>query len=513
MSVKHRRAAAAAIAVGTGLAMCLGLAAPASANTPASGHKHYVDCAAVHSGDGSQGSPWNSLGQANSQKYGPGDQLLFKRGATCVGTLAPTGSGSAAQPFVISDYGHQGGRAVIDGAGAPSAVWLYNEQHIKLKNLGITNAANPATQRRGVLVQLNDFGTGSGYALQNLYVHDVLGGDLKGPNGSQGIAFTVTGSSVPTKFDGVKILGNTLDHIDRQGIVATLSTWSSRPEVGPTKDTNWLPSTHIVVEDNALTDIGGDGIVMNTTDAAAVERNTVAGFNKRSAGYNAGIWDFNTNNSLFEYNDVSGGETHRDGMAYDVDQGNIGTTFQYNYSHDNAGGFFLLCNNGPGIIRDAVVRYNFSQNDSFRGVENCAGAVESAQFSNNTIYVGDGVGQTVVNENTTSLRNVQFDRNIVYKTGSGVANFNLKSGGYTFNDNILTGLLNPPANHVQAPGNGMQPQSGATAGFPAVTAFAYATRGPNANFASLAGPVNLSRYFGAGSYVTAAQSWYMPRHG
>lgn len=487
----------AAMTVALGTAVCIMGAAPAPASADAAAH--FVNCAASSPGNGTEAAPWNSLGDVNRQQFGPGDRLLFMKGTTCVGALTPHGSGSVDAPFVISDYGPGSQRAVIDGAGAESAVKLFNEQHIELTNLEITNATTPETQRRGVLVQLNDFGTGAGYVLRNLYIHDVLGGDLKGPNGSQGIAFAVTGSSVPTKFDDVKILGNVLNHIDRQGIVAVLSSWSNRLEVGPTMAANWLPSTGMVVQGNTLTDIGGDGIVMNTTDGAVVERNTVAGFNKRSAGYNAGIWDYNTDNSLFQYNDVSGGETHRDGMAYDVDQGNIATTFQYNYSHDNAGGFFLLCNNGPGIIRDAVVRGNFSQNDSFRGIENCRGAVESAQFSNNTIYIGDGVSQTVVNENTTSLRNVQFDRNIVYKTGAGVADFNLKSGGYTFENNIFVGVQNPPASSTESK-HGLC-ATGAAVAFPAVKDFHYTTTGLNAGLSALRS--NITRFFGAGSRADA----------
>lgn len=429
------------------LAMCAA-AAPASAATAHShqgGEAHYVNCAAATPGTGTKSAPWNSLAQVNEQAFGPAQKLLFKRGTTCEGTLEPHGSGTKRSPFVISDYGRGSDRATIDGNGAPAAIKIVNSEHIALENLAVTNATLPASQRRGVLIQLQDYGTGSGYLVKNLDVHDIAGGDLKGPDGSQGIALKVTGSDKPTRFNDVRIAQNTLDHIDRQGIVAVLSSWNSRPEEHAGSKDNWLPSTNVVIERNRLRDLGGDGIVANTTDGALVERNTVVGFNKRSAGYNAGIWDYNTDNSLFQYNDVSGGAGHRDGMAYDVDQGNIGTTFQYNYSHDNEGGFFLLCNNGPGIVRGAVIRHNVSRNDSYRGIENCRGPVESAKFTHNVIYIGDGISQTVVNENTTSLRHVDFRRNVVTKVGSGVADFNLKSGGYTFERNVFAGVENPPA--------------------------------------------------------------------
>ncbi|WP_104088016.1 right-handed parallel beta-helix repeat-containing protein [Cryobacterium sp. N19] len=503
MSVRRRTISiisALALGVGTFTAGAL----PAAADEA----NHYVDCSASEAGNGTEAAPWNDLAQVNAHAFHPGDQLLFLRGSTCVGTLSPDGSGASDDPFVISDYGNATERAVIDGDGAQSAVHLLNAQHIVLSNLEITNAAAPGTQRRGVHVELADYGTGTGYLLENLYIHDVFGGDLKGPNGSAAIGFTVTGSAVPTRYDDVQILNNRIDHIDRQGILIVSSPWNNRPEVGSTAPNNWLASTRVVVRGNTLTDLGGDGIVMNTTDGALVERNTVVGFQKRSAGYNAGIWPFNTDNTLVQYNDVSLGETHRDGMAYDVDQGNIGTTFQYNLSHDNAGGFFLLCNNGPGIIRNAVVRYNFSQNDAFRGVENCNGGVESANVHHNTIYIGDGVSQTVVNENNPNLRTVTFDHNIVYKEGSGTADFRLRSGGYTFKGNILIGVQNPPADTNSAKDRGVCAPGGWSA-FPAVTEFRYTENAHNANFEALRGSADLSRFFGAESTASAPSGLQM----
>lgn len=435
-----------------GFALALSLTAagaPSVLADPPAGGAFYVDCGSSLPGDGSAAAPWNTLEAANAHEFGPGDELLFRKGATCTGLLKPVGSGTAQHPFTISDYGPGAGRAVIAGTGGPAAVYLYNSQHVALRDLEITNSVTPASQRRGVLVEIHDIGTGRGYDLENLYIHDVRGGDLKGPNGSQGIGFAVTGSAVPTRFDDVRISGNHLERIDRQAIVAVLSTWSARPEVTPTTVTNWLPSTDVVIERNTLSSIGGDGIVANTTDGAVIQRNTVTGFQLRSAAYNAGIWDYNTDNTLIQYNDVSGGGNTLDGMAYDVDQGNIRTTFQYNYSHDNAGGFFLLCNNGPGLIREADIHHNVSVNDSFRGIENCRGAIESAAFHQNTIYIGDGVNQTIVNENNANLRNVTFTDNRVVKAGSGTAAFKLLSGGYTFSCNTFTGTSGSPAQSAE----------------------------------------------------------------
>src|SRR5687767_4756267 len=66
--------------------------------TPTSGgggaHAHYVDCSAATNGNGSQATPWNSVATASAHTYGPGDSLLFKRGATCNGGFVAQGSGN-----------------------------------------------------------------------------------------------------------------------------------------------------------------------------------------------------------------------------------------------------------------------------------------------------------------------------------------------------------------------------------------------------------------------------------
>ncbi|WP_425862285.1 hypothetical protein [Arthrobacter sp. TWP1-1] len=408
---------------------------------------HYVDCSATIAGDGSAEQPFNALTQIAGLQLLPGEQLLFKRGTSCTGTLKFQGSGTAAEPIVVGDFGDAPERATIDAKGAYTVVHLFNQEHIVLKDLAITNAENPGTNRRGITVQLQDYGTGSGYLLENLDIHDIVGDDAKGPAGSQGIAFQVTGTTVPTTFDGVELLNNTLTHINRQAINIMLSTWSCRPEIGCTGTPNWLPATGVVLRGNLLSDIGGDGIVMNTTEGALVENNTIKGFNLRSAGYNAGLWSFNSNYMLAQFNDTSGGHGTLDGMAYDIDGGNIGAAFQYNFSHDNDGGFFLLCTHN-NIQRDSVVRYNISQNDSFRGVENCKGPIESADVYNNTIYIGDGISQTVLNENVDAQRNVKFRNNIVYKGGTGTVTFKLLANtGYTLENNVISAWIQgQPAN-------------------------------------------------------------------
>ncbi|ALV45198.1 hypothetical protein MB46_06440 [Arthrobacter alpinus] len=438
-------AAAAALQIGVGGQLGGAGAAIASPGSP---QAYYVDCSATASGTGAQSSPFNSLTQASALTMGPGDRLLFKKGTTCVGTFKPQGSGSSTAPVVIGAYGSSTAKAVIDGNGGATAIHLFNQQYITLTDLEVTNAANPGSNRRGITVELADFGTGNGYVLSNLYVHDVWGDDTKGPTGSQGIAFMVTGDTVPTTFNDVRVTHNTLANIDRQALVLQLSTWSCRVELACTATPNWLPARNVVVSDNSLSNIGGDGIVLNTTENAVAQNNVIKGFNVRSKAYNAGLWSFNSNGFLAQFNDVSGGKGHLDGMAYDSDGGNVNATFQYNLSYNNEGGFFLFCPYGNNINEGTIVRYNISQNDSYRGIENCDGTVTGAQVYNNTIYIGAGVSQVVVNENTSKVRDVKMYNNIIYKGGSGTASFHLTANtAYTFaNNTVSSWITQSPAN-------------------------------------------------------------------
>ncbi|MFI7011124.1 right-handed parallel beta-helix repeat-containing protein [Streptomyces sp. NPDC050145] len=444
-----RRITTAVLAAAGCVAAVLGTAPAAGAAPHDDPRVHHVDCQAPDGlpETGTAKTPWRSLAAVNGQRLRPGDSVVLKRGTRCVGTLAPAGAGRAGAPVRIGAYGDPAAaKPVVDGNGAVDAVLLRNTQWIELSDLDITNAANPGTKRRGVRVLLDDYGTGTHYRISNLTIHDVLGDDTKDANGSEGILFAATGTRVPSRFDDVRVENNRLDHIDRGGIRVS-STWSQRPGISDYKPGGpaWTPSTRVVVRGNTLSDLGGDGIVMTVTDGALVEHNTLRGFQRRSAGYNAGMWPYNADGTVFQYNDTSGGETTRDGMAYDVDEGTNGTVFQYNYSHDNAGGFFLVCT-ADGSLSDAVIRFNVSQNDHFRGIETCRGTFSDVRFLHNTIYVGDGVSQTVVNENTTNRHEIAFVDNVVQKAGAGTANLNLRSGGVTLSHNALYGVGSVPDN-------------------------------------------------------------------
>ena len=102
-------------------------------------------------------------------------------------------------------------------------------------------------------------------------------------------------------------------------------------------------STGVVVRENLLEDIGGDGIKVWGCDDAVIERNVLRGGRQRCDDAAAGIWPFDSIRTIVQYNEVSGMRGTHDGQAFDADFRCRGTTLQYNYSHDNEGGFLLVC--------------------------------------------------------------------------------------------------------------------------------------------------------------------------
>jgi len=118
---------------------------------------------------------------------------------------------------------------------------------------------------------------------------------------------------------------------------------------------------------------------------------------------------------------------------------------QYNYSHDNEGGFILLCEQ-PGnqcfYCDDSIVRYNISQNDGYARIFHLSGKVTDAQIYNNTIYIGPGTGDPNVFEfftwHGTGPENSQLYNNIFYNLGNG--DYDLSGDeGSTWDYNVFYG--------------------------------------------------------------------------
>lgn len=338
--------------------------------------------------------------------FGPGDTILLRCGSEFHGAAAQlsfSGSGSATAPIRVGTYG-EGTRPVLAGEGAvTNVVDLYNQENLIIEGLEITNqdpqynaafrlntSNNRTKPLRAVYIKAKDFGVVHNITLRDLHIHHVNGNLAVKWNG--GIFFDAWGSvedgalhGVPTKYDNILLAENLIEKVDRSGIKLVASTWANQSSINnPYTPLNWYPSTNVVVRDNTIRYCGGDGITVRDTDGALVEGNLVHDSRYQDTGYNAGVWPFQATNTVVQRNEVAFTHGIQDGQGLDTDHISSYSVMQYNYSHDNEGGFMLIMNGFPHTA--ATIRYNISQNDADKTFEFARGTAAGTMIYNNTIH-------------------------------------------------------------------------------------------------------------------------------
>ncbi|GIF07098.1 hypothetical protein Asi03nite_46360 [Actinoplanes siamensis] len=353
---------------GTVVAM-LAAVPPAAATASSSSRTFYVDCAAgSDSAAGTtQKTAWRTLGRASAEVYRPGDSIRLRRSVTCAGDFTPQGSGTAAAPVTLGAYG-SGTKPKIVGTGGLAAVHLLNVQGWEVSDLEVTNhGPAPAAQepRFGILVQLNDFGTGSYYRVRRVDVHDVNGCDCQDrhtavPSG--GVVFWVTGSAVPTTFADVQVAASTVRDVASEGI-ATESSWQKRAEFPSGPGTAFVPITGLVVKGNEVTHVTGDGIGIFASVDAKVEGNIVRDYGYATSLFRVGIGVGNANGTVLQYNTVTDGNGPNPSQAFAIDHAANRTVVQYNLTQRNNGGALLFCNGAGETAVGNIYRFNVSDDD------------------------------------------------------------------------------------------------------------------------------------------------------
>jgi hypothetical protein len=125
-----------------------------------------------------------------------------------------------------------------------------------------------------------------------------------------------------------------------------------------------------------------------------------------------GMFFYHATNSTIQYNEVYNGHyTTIYGEAFDNDVADSNCIFQYNYSHNNSSGFFLICQGNS-----ATIRYNISQNDGTGIFVDSISTSYPPTIYNNTIYIGSG---SYTNITSNSIPGANFYNNIIYNLGNG----------------------------------------------------------------------------------------------
>ncbi|GLV26807.1 right-handed parallel beta-helix repeat-containing protein [Sphingobium sp. Cam5-1] len=357
--------------------------------------------------------PWRSLSRLSTFPLQPGDQVKLMAGSVWREPLTLTRSGSEKAPITVTSDG-TGPRARIDAGGvSPHAVGIINADYVTVSGFEVTNDSPLPAHRTGLLISAEDRGITRGIRIRDMYIHDVRGTNDRKDNG--GIVFRATGQKLPTRFDDLIIERNIVWRVDRSGIAGISDQVTS---------SNWFPSEKVVIRDNYVEDVGGDGIVPRGTNGALIEHNIVRYAGSRAPGYNAGIWQWSTDNSLIQLNEAAYTRTRYDGQGFDSDFNSRRTTFLYNYSHDNAGGFLLICSPGQDDSANignhkTVARFNVSRNDGTR-IFQIAGNVSDALIEKNVVHVGKAmdVQMVVATQWDGWARGVRFRSNVFKVAGT-----------------------------------------------------------------------------------------------
>ena len=435
----------------------------------ASGTTYYVD--AERGNDAASGiseeDAWKSLEKVNATVFAPGDRLLIRAGTSYAGALRLQGSGRTDAPIVVDLYG-EGAKPQIDAQGKyDEALLLRNVEYWEINNLAVTNRGEErAPFRFGVRVVVDDFGTARHIHLKGLYVHDVNNvlhdsgspyGGVKVENRGGGIVWmtiNATGGK-PSRFDGLLIENCRLERTDQDGIWG----WAGHKDKGkwhPYDRRSWFPNLNVVVRGNVLEDIGGTGIVPRCCQGCRVEGNLIRGAAGRAQAGETGIYVWSCDDTIVERNEISGviGKG-ADRVAIDSDFNCRNTIVQYNYTHDNVGGFGSVFTGrfSSGYHKSdwnihnsgTIFRYNISQNDGYgRGylfyhVEDA----ENVQIYNNTFFIGKELKLAAFSERLSG--EYQVRNNVFYVEGRLV--FGDKAGDATIENNVLFGnIIDAPTN-------------------------------------------------------------------
>ena len=466
-----------------------------SIHEPTGDVTYYVD--AVNGDDANDGTTpetaWKTLTKASSiRQLKAGGSILLKAGCVWNGEqlFIDNAIGSADAPIVIGSYG-EGAKPVINGNGANwsastkedlAAVHIRNSQNIVIENLEITNwdlsAGKIGSYKQsskllsGLVVENRDGGELTNVTIRNNKIHDVNGKMAGGVDkGAGGLIVLVTGNgsnhtgTVESYYTGLAIEGNEVYNVCHEAIYME-SVWASRKLVGGTSsdtgyqnagNSKWIGSSNVTISNNYVHDVAGDGIVpINTTDAMVeynlVDNSADSSWNYSANQNHAAIWSWDSNNVTFRYNEASNTSRHsvgsavgNDSMAFDFDYGVQNCVYEYNYSHDNLGGFLMLCP-GPGATVNNIARYNVSVNDGkYDGapvIRMGTGKYGSlgVQIYNNTIYWENNGGYTMSLTPDSywegpNIKEVSVFNNIFY--GPAKADSMSTKEGITYSNNLV----------------------------------------------------------------------------
>jgi hypothetical protein len=378
--------------------------------------------------------PWKTIARANKQTYEPGSSILFLGGSTFAGDLTITAadSGTAALPVTISSYGT--GLATIS-AGNTDGITVTDAGGINILNLDIVGSGPKVNKGSGIDLLDNQ---GTKPRIANITINDVT------ISGFGFVGIGIGSTTVTTGFTNVSITNSTVDDNAYSGIFSYAGAYTTNPAP------YGLAHSDIYVDNvTAYNNPGysgnndsGNGIELGSVDGATIEHCTAysnGADNTSTAGGPVGIWTYNSNDVVIEYNQSYANEAaHQDGDGFDLDGGTTNSIIQYNFSHDNEGAGILEAQfAGAKPSTGNIIRFNVCQNDGRRQSQagimlwsaSSSDTINGTQIYNNTLYLTKptvGFASALLIDQATDNVTV---RNNIFDVSGGMDTVLVKSAG------------------------------------------------------------------------------------
>lgn len=446
---------------------------------PYGGTDYFVDASA--GSDTASGTArdraWQTLARVNATTFQPGDRILLKGGQVWADQqLWPKGSGSAGKPIVIDAYGDpaaglpyirtngkvaspflSNGQKNPDTVGLTGAVNLRNQQYVHIANLELSNDDDFATDittgsyvRDGVSVSINadKLDAGAETVMHDIQISNLDVHNIDGPSSWQkihygGVNFQVFGSKQWTEygtggyhFQDIRIADNTFTDVELHAVQFAFN-WFGDAQ-GTTDQTGkfhegweqlWVRdqdfySRDVYIGHNYAESIGQGPFQFADTQRLLAEYNEANGWLERYSQVSAGLYLWAGADSVMRFNEIYGGPANQyDATPWDLEFTNFNVTYEYNYSHDNEGGWMAYMGNSS----NSIARYNLSVNDNGVIWKNMLSTNYSPTYVSNNVFVYDGSQLESFHDEVLKSR-VYFFNNVFYNTSTTPTNWYRKDG-------------------------------------------------------------------------------------
>jgi peptidoglycan/LPS O-acetylase OafA/YrhL len=386
---------------------------------------------------------WRTLGRVSHTRLGPGDLVRLEgrrafKGCLCFGR---DDAGTPARPISIGSYGT--GRATILAGDGPG-IRVRNTMGFRVHDLTVIGSGRDTNRTSGIIFE-ND-----------------LAGDIKLPlahvervevHGFGEYGIVVQGRRGKSGFRNVRIVDaeahdNSLAGIYVRGRFSRYASGYAHENVY----VGFCQAHHNPGIAGPDKENSGSGIVLSDVDGGIIER-CVAHDNGQLCnsrrGGPFGIWVWDARDVVIQWNEsyrnFAGGPN--DGGGFDLDGAVTHSVLQYNYSHDNDGPGYMLCQFwSTRRFAENTIRYNVSQDDGRRNAygaiyvhdDNYAQGVKDCQVHNNTVYVAPSSAgnPSAIYAQQSASANI-YVRNNIFQTRGGVPLVTVRTGqkGLTFQGN------------------------------------------------------------------------------